>query len=73
MGYVEKPLDPKWIFPTKTILETSKWVSFYVHEKGKVEQIEKALKDGKCPVLNMAFRDMFQINVSDRMGTMCLT
>ena len=31
----------------KSILETSKWASFYT-KKEKVEQIKKALKDGKC-------------------------
>ena len=42
-------------------------------KKEKVEQIENALKDRKCPVLNMAFRDMSHVDVSDRMGTMCLS
>ena len=32
-------------------------------KKEKVEQIKKALKDGKCPVLIMAFKEMFLINV----------
>jgi len=43
-----------------------------LHEEGKVERIKKALQDGKCPVLDMVFSEMFSINVSDRMGTMCL-
>ena len=36
-----------------------------LQKKEKVEQIKKALKDEKCPVLNMAFKEMFHINVSD--------
>ena len=41
-------------------------------KKGKVEQLKKALKNGKCPVMDMASNEMFSMNAIDRMGTMCL-
>ena len=52
----------------KTILETRKWASFYI-KKEKVDRLKKALKEGKCPVMDMEFWKMFSISVGDRMGT----
>ena len=55
----------------KTILETRKWASFYI-KKEKVDRLKKALKEGKCPVKDMVFGEMFSTNVIDGMGTPCL-
>ena len=38
----------------KTILETRKWASSYM-KKEKVDRLKKALKEGKCPVMDMEF------------------
>ena len=55
----------------KPILETSKWTSLFM-KKEKVDRLKRALKDGKCPVMDMEFWRMFSISVGDRMGTTCL-
>ena len=50
----------------KTILKIREWSSFYT-KKEQVDRLKKAPKERKCPVKDMAFSEMFSINVSNRM------